>query len=257
MTTTAEQHAAEIEPVIAGAIRLLSDKPGITVADLAAAVVPPREADPAVPPADFPKLPKSIVLTETLKEALRKLPKIFGSVDIATRRTLTQDERTRLTEEAEVVRQLVTALTARKEAISEIMRVHMDVQAEIDHYAASRLAVAPGARYAALATPRDQNGHYLLATSGNPHQVQVGARAWSQEYSSGSAEPKGAELEALHAAGAITRPEYLALTREVRNLDTEKMSAFIRRNPARGLEILRKITRRSDPKSAMYLREVK
>jgi hypothetical protein len=258
MTATDTAPSAELEPVLAGALRLLADKPGSTLAELAGTVVPEPEQQPAQTATGFPDLPAKIELDEAASRALSRLPDVFGGIWLDKRRHLTAIEVDMLTEEARVIRDLAPVLGKRLEAIKEIVRVHMDVQAERDHVVLRQPQVDPQeGTILAPATPRDQHGHYLLAGPKKPHQVQVGNVAWSQEYSSGSASTSLGALNDLLDTGAITRKEYLAMTREARVFDDLGMLAFIRKHPARGLEILRKITRRDSAKSSLYLRDVK
>lgn len=248
----------EVETVLAGALKLLAVKPDAALDDLAAAVVPVPAHIASPVPAGFPDLPGNVNLTQEVRYALRQLPGVFNSVNIGERRSLTQDEVDAITAEAEVMRVIAPVLAGRLEVIKEMIRVHMDVTAEQGgHVASSDLIDPVSGEVIVPATLRDQNGHYLQAAPRQPHQVQSGNKAWSQEYVSGGTSVSGSALIKLYEDGEITRREYLAVTRETRVLDNDKFRAFIRKAPARGLGILRQITARRDPSASLYLRNAK
>ena len=257
MTTVTDTPGADVEPVLAGALALLREQPEITLEDLAAqvavAVVPAVSAE-AQP---FPRLPKEVTLTEEVLAAMKNLPKAWGGVQIKDRRSLTREEIASLTAERVIITMIGSALAAREKTISETMRVHMDVEAEESGVAIPAAKVDPGTgEVIVAATPRDQNGHYLLAVSGSPHQVVSGPVAWSQEWSASAPAPSDGELQAAFEAGEITSEDYNSVTRMVRVFDPIKARGFIRRSPARGLAVLRRITRSGTPKSSLYLRKV-
>jgi hypothetical protein len=248
--------ATDVEPVLAGALALLREKPEITLEDLAAQVAAAIPVTPAPVAKPFPALPNEAVLTEEVLAALKGLPKVWGSVVIKDRRSLTAEEITRITAERLIITQIGAALAARDKAIAETIRVHMDVAAEEAGVAVPKDQLAPDHTVIVAATPRDQNGHYLLAGSQKPHQVPAGPVAWSQEYSAAAPAPSDGELQAAYEAGDISRADYLAVTRQVRVFDPVAARAYIRKVPARGLAVLRRITVGGTPKSSLYLRKV-
>jgi hypothetical protein len=248
--------ATDVDQVLAGALALLDKKPGASVADLAAVVVPPPAVQPVPQAAPFPAIPTPIAMTDEARVALRLLPKAFGSLSLTTRRSLSAAELQTLMAESALLAQIASVLSPRMEEIKEIVRVHMDVDAEergLAHPVDTIDSVD-----AVAATTRDHNGHYLLAAPKQPHQVPVPSAglAWSQQYTSGSATPSLAQLEAALENGEITRAEYLACTREKRVLDEDNLKALINRKPGRGLAILRRITVRSAPNSSLNLRKI-
>lgn len=247
--------ATELDPVLQGALTLLRDKPSVTLTALSEAVVPPPEHVPAAEAVPFPELPAPIPMTAEALAALRRLPKIFGGFDLDERRALTQDELGLLMDETSVISQIAAVLGPRLEQIKETVRVHMDAEAEKSGAAIPADVFGPDGTVIQAATPRDQNGHYLLARPKQGHQVPAGLMAWVQEYRSGSAVPSDDELAAAYENGDITREEYLAFTEPVRAFSPDKARGFIRRNPARGLAILRRITRRKPPTSALAVRK--
>jgi hypothetical protein len=247
----------ELEPVLAGALQLLRDKPDTTLETLAAQVASDLQRVPAPEAPPFPKLPKHVELTDEVKRALKRLPDMFNSVEPETRRPLAQAELDLLTLEQSVISTIGAALIARQEAIKETIRNHMDADAEAKGLAvpADKTDPATGTVIVA-ATPRDQNGHYLLAGPKEPYQVQSGPVLWSQERSAPTPKASDGELQNAFRDGSVTREEYLAVSREVRVLDQEKTRAFIRKAPERGLALLRRITVGGKPKSSLYIREV-
>jgi len=206
-----------------------------TVADLADAVAPAAEPEAL----GFPPLPKPAVLTDQAAQAVSRVSEVFGSFQLPSRRVLTAKELARLTDEAVTLVTAAKPIKARLDVIAETLRVHMDVTAE--------------AAGAGPATERIQaglaKGHYLVAKPGEPYKVPVPGfeEAWEQRYVAGGAAPNPARLLGLEQQGQITHEEYLSLTRETRVFDEEKMASVIRKNAARGIQILGEITERSSP----------
>lgn len=213
-------------------------------------------APPVERPVAFPELPKPPDLTDSAREALDAVPRQFGSFHLTERRALTTAELAKLTAEAQTLSQVVKPLADRLEAIKETVRTHMDVAAET-----AGLAIPAGQSRGGVllreATPRIQGGkaagHYLLAGPATPHKVPVAGfeQEWEQRYTKGKAAPSRAALAALLDEGEITRQEFLAFTRESRQLDTDRIAAFIRKNPARGTAILAAITTRDAPGASL------
>jgi len=255
MTVTSTP-TTDIEPVLAGALQLLRDKPEITLEDLAAEVAAaiPAKVSPEAQP--FPALPRKVAIPGTFTAALQILLDMLNSVELDSRRSLAQTEVDLLTREKNVITAVGTVLAAREKAISEIIRVHMDVAAEEAGVAIPRDQAAPDGTVIVAATPRDQNGHYLLAGPQAPHQVQSGPVAWSQEYGASAPAPSDGELQAAFEGGEITAEDYNSVTRLVRVFDPIKARAYIRKSPARGLSVLRRITRGGTPRASLYLRKV-
>lgn len=246
---------AEIEPVLAGALSLLREKPEADLetlaAKVAAAVAAPLHAE-AEP---FPALPQHTEPSEEFKRAIKQLLAVLNSVEVQTRRSLTQTEIDLLTLEESVISLIAATLKARDASLRETIRHHMDVAAEEAGIAVAKDKLGPDGQVIVAATPRDQNGHYLLAGPQQPHQVQAGPVSWSQEYSASAPVASQIVLDELLAKGEIERPYYMAITRAERVLDTDKLRAFIRKHPLTGLKILRKITVAGKPKASLYLRK--
>lgn len=240
-----------LAPVSDGIIALARDD-RVSLEALAEVLLPAAgpEDQSAVP---FPALPKDVELTPAARAALAKVEDVFGSVSIKDRRSLTEAEVGRISDEAEVLAILEKALKARLEYIREVMRVHMDVAAEESNQA------VPKARRGVSPTPRTPKGHYLLATAQNAWEIAVGGfrKGWQQVYVPGKAvvAPSPDLLHDLREKDLITQREYLAMTRVARPFDPDKMLAFIRKNPSRGPAILRLLTTRDEPNAQVHLPE--
>lgn len=240
----------DLAPVAPGVLAL-ARKPDFSVSELADALVPAAEPGDEAQP--FPALPKHAELTPDVRTALKRVEEVFGSLSLNVRRALTPHELALLTDEVTVLALVKKATEDRIEEAKEIIRVHIDVDGE-----ERGVAVAKGRR-GVKPTQRDRKGHYLLALAQQPFVVAVAgfAKGWRQDYKSGGTKtaPTPAEVQALLDGGVIDRPEYLAVTREVRAFDPDKLTAFIRKNPERGLAILRELTSREEPNSALSLPE--
>ena len=184
------------------------------------------------------------------------LIQFFNSVELNVRRPLTQAEIDKLTAEQLVIALIAGPLGKRHEAIKEIIRVHMDARAEEDGIAVPKDKLGPDGEVIVAATPRDQNGHYLLGAPKQPYQVASGDMAWCQDYKNASAPaPSDAELQQAYEAADIERPVYLAITREVRVFDKAKFMLYLRKEPKKALAALRRITRTGSAQSALGLRK--
>lgn len=187
----------------------------------------------AVPPqvTPQPRPAEPVKITPELKEALRRLPGVFGSVAPTESRKLERAEVERLTEERTVLNLVITALGNRDKDIDEAMRSHMDALAPED-----APVIAEGVA----------KGHKLLASEGEPFEVPVEGYedAWQQRKVRGRAEMSLGLLADLLAAGTITREEFMAVTAQVRVLDEDKIKRAVRKSPARFLSVLKAITLR-------------
>jgi hypothetical protein len=248
--------ATDIEPVLAGVLQLLQEKPDLSLDALAEKVAAPGPAKPSPEAAPFPDLPGHAVLDGEALAVLKNLTKVFNSVEIDKRRALTEKEIVAITAERVMLSQLGAALAARDKIIAETMRVHMDVDAEESGRAVPKDKLGPDGEVIVAATPRDQHGHYLLAGPKEPYQVPAGAVKWSQEFSQSPPTPNDGVLQAAHKGGDIDREDYLAVTRETRVFDPERARAYIRKSPEKGLKVLRRIAVTGPAKSSLYLRKV-
>lgn len=234
MTATDERAAGtakELEQVAPGSLAYVTATTPGAKWDLAKLAGMLREEAPA--PVEPPRIEVTapVKITPELRAALRRLPEVFGSVVPTEPRRLEQVEVDRLTEERDVINQVITALGKRDKDIDESMRHHMDAYAPQD---------------APVITTGVARGHRLLASEGHPFEIPVTGMtdAWQQRRVAGKAELSIGLLADLLAAGSITTAEFNALTIPVRELDEAKIRVATRKSPARFLSILRAITTR-------------
>lgn len=234
MTATTERAAGtakELEQVAPGSLAYVTATTPGAKWDLAKLAGMLRDEAPA--PVEPPRIEATapVRITAELRAALRKLPEVFGSVVPTEPRRLEQAEVDRLTEERDVIAQVITALGKRDKDIDEAVRHHMDALAPAD---------------APVIQTGVARGHRLLAGEGQPFEVPVTGMsdAWQQRRVAGKAELSIGLLADLLADGSITREEFNALTVPVRELDESKIRAATRKSPARFLSILRAVTTR-------------
>lgn len=218
----------ELSPVVKRG-QLALREPKASLASVAAAMLQEApDVEQAVAP--FPAVPKALELTPEVKDALAQVGEVFAAVQPTERRMLTETEVAAVYLERQVVKTVSTALKDREETIKEYVRNHFDVAAEVRGDANPE------------STPRDANGHYVIASLGNPETLHV--EGTNEEFRRSSRTSKagvnGSALLDLYEAGEITRDDYLAFTREVRVFDEEKALKAINADPAR-LEILARL----------------
>lgn len=230
-----------LEPVAPGALaRVKGDKPWTTL-DLADILAGPA---PEFSKADsLPRPAPKVKFTEVLRSALKALPDVFGVVMPDEARALNRHEVKALTDEVTAIDTVLKELSARKEAIKTSIRNHQDHQAQENGLPEGAARVADGAA----------KGHWLLARKGEPFETPVDGYTdcWQQRYVSGSVGVNGSVIFDLWESGSVTREEYLACTSARRRFDEEGLQVLIRRDPARGLAILARMTTRSAPSASI------
>jgi hypothetical protein len=255
MTTTKAPAGTGLAQVAPGLLAQVRGQEPWTVAGLLDKLAGPAEELPAATP--FPDPAPEVKFTDALREALDGIPSQFGKVNAGTRRMLTREELTAVTQEINSIDRLTKALGDRRKIICEMARTHQDVQAENE----GRAVPADVLRKGVLLREATQRvasgvakGHYLIAGPEKPYEtpVQGFVDAWQQRYVKGSTDVSQAKLVELLDKGEITQAEYNACTRAVRILDEDKISLLIKRNPERGLQILKAITTRSAPSASLY-----
>jgi hypothetical protein len=243
MTDTETAGTAVAQQVAEAALARMQDAKPWTVADLAKILAGP--APEIAQDAPFPAAPPKVNITAGLKAALKKLPSVFGVVTPTEHRKLEQDELKRLTEEVVTIETIKTQLGDRLEAAKEAVRHHLDFLA-VEGAADGQelLRVAEGVA----------KGHVIIAKKNAPYKLHVeGAEdPWEQRYVAGKAAVNGSRIPGLEKDGVITHAEALACTREVRVFDEDKLAALIRKNPERGVDILRLLTSVSAPSASLY-----
>ncbi len=207
-------------------------------------------------PTDFPALPEPLTASKEVRDALGTLSKTFQSVTPESRRTLTTEERAAIGTEYEALQKSLKLLTAREEAIKEIVRTHQDVEAEEAGLAFPKDVLHNG-NLVAKATPRDKSGHYILASKGNPQVTEIpGSSAkFSNQFSSGRVTENLKAIEEMYQAGEIDEAAYKAMTVVKRVPDADKIRAYVLKTGK--VSILARIVKRGRDSSALYLRGLK
>lgn len=163
-----------------------------------------------------PPVPKA--LTEEQKEALKRLPDVYGKVVVTADRKLTKQELAALVEERQIVDTLLAPLKARKdESIREVLSNHLDNVLSEEEQAAA---------------VRDAKGHFAVK-----QEVSVEGMAKKVQRSVSGGKPRLdiSHIEELHEQGLIDRKTYLAVTRKPdlpRVLDEVGLHAAIQKNPS-------------------------
>lgn len=241
MTETTQAPAGTaLAQVAEGVLARVQDGKPFTVAELAELMARPAQKLPK--DAEFPAPPAPVRFTDALRRALRALPEVFGKVSPTERRKLEAAEVKALTDEIAAIDGAFSELESRREAIKELIRTHQDYQASEMGVAGERIASGTA------------KGHYLSAKPGEPFTTPVEGYGdcWQQRYVKGKSSQRMTTLEALLADGKITRAEYLGFTSARRDLDEMKIAEYVRRHPARGLEILAAITVQGAPSASLY-----
>lgn len=250
-----------VSTVTAGKIALRNgEKTLLQVAETLIAPPAPLHV-PSTEPEAFPAVPETKVLTAEDKQALLDLPKVFGKVNLETRRTLGEAEIKKVYVEQEVLKRIVKVLAGREDNLKEFVRTHVDVDHEERGMAVKADVLSDDGEVIVEATPRDKSGHYIFATPGNPTRVNIPGtnKAYSLEYNKGRSGEVYIDDNALldlYETGEITREQYLALTRERRVFDERKAEAACAKDEAL-LEVIARVTRRKGetaPGTALNIR---
>lgn len=256
------EQKTEIEPFLAKG--RLAVKEGFRA--VVAAVVEPYRAEVArTESVPFPEVPKPVVLTKEVQDALIRLKDVFAVVQPTERRTLSDEEKTAVQDERDVLKAIAAMIAARDENLKTIIRTHMDVDAEERGIAVPvALVDRETGQVIVEATERDQNGHYVLCGPQRPERVDIPGtnKEWSREYRAGKVEVNTdpAFLLALYDEGTLTREEYLAMTREVRVFDENKaMDAAATKPDLRDgiLKAIHAMTSVGKPGTALFVRNKK
>lgn len=192
-----------------------------------------------------PENPKPVRMTDKLRTALHRLPEVFGRVQPEQRRQLTSDELAEAYAEYEVLKEIDNLLETRREALKEVVRNHMDLIAEAQGLAGE-------------GTPTDKNGHYVVASRGNPERTYIPGTDvdFSREYRSGSPNVSEELFRDLYEQGEISREDFLAFTVEKRVLDNNKIMTSVTKRPEL-LKVLARITVPGRPSTGLYVRKTR
>lgn len=212
----------------------------------------PQEAAPG----DFPELPVPLTASKEIRDALRVLSQTFNSTVVEERRTLTEEEIGKIGREYEALQKVARLLSQREEQVKEIVRTHQDVEAEQKGLAFPRDVKLNG-NLAVRATERDANGHYILASKGNPQETVIPGSTlkFSNQFSSGALKEDLNYINRAFKNGEIDEATYKACTVLKRVPDAEKVKQYVLRTGDVGM--LGNIVRRGRNGSAMYLRALK
>lgn len=220
MTSTQESPVTDIaslgeDPKVAGLVKAgMAEvaKGKISLADLFQSVI--AKPDTTVPDKKPPVPP---ALTEEQKEALKRLPEVYGKVVVTADRSLTAKERAALVEERQTIDTLLAPLKKRKdESIREVLSNDFDNMLSDEEQESARV---------------DAKGHFAV----KQEQPVEGTGLKVQRIVSGGKPNLTIEhVEALHAEGKIDRKTYLAITKKPdlpRVLDESGLHQAIQKDP--------------------------
>lgn len=238
MSETTPSTAVEpvIDPKILDKVRTGS----IAYTDLVKAVAPPPIKPPVaslIPPA---------IITPAQRDALKKLPDVFGSVVPEERRRLEVSEITKILEERGVLKIVEKLIESRVEDIRLTALNHSDVYVEN--------TMKPDE---IEELPRDKDGHYALK-----HKVMGDGDAdecISFEPSAGTSSCTAAALKALSEDpeyGDFTHADYLAMTEQVRVFDDHKAMLLLKKRPEL-VKVIRDATTTGSPSITVTPRKAK
>jgi hypothetical protein len=207
-------------------------------------------------PNDFPELPTPLTASKEIRDALRTLSQTFNGVIVSERRTLTEEEVSKIGKEYEALQAVLSLITDREKQVKEIIRTHQDVDAEEKGLAHPKDVVLNG-NVVAKATERDAKGHYILAAPKNPQETEIpgSTMKFSNQFTSGRVIKDLAAIERAFLAGEIEEKVYRACTVVKRVPDAEKVKAYVLRTS--DTEMLARIVKRGRNSSSMYLRPLK
>lgn len=210
-TLPASEDPKTLELVRQGMEQVVKGK--MDLSDLFQTVV--AKEDPKVPDLKPPVPPK---LTEAQKDALKRLPDVYGKTVVTAVRKLAPAQKAALVEEREVIDEVLGVLEKRKsESIREVLANHMD-QILTDEE-------KEGARH-------DKKGHVALK---HEDPVEGTGKKIQRSVSGGKPRLTIEHVEALHREGLVDRKTYLALTKKPdlpRVLDEEGLHKAIQKDPA-------------------------
>lgn len=201
-------------------IKALGDK-NVSVADIVAMLDEGSMVEAPEPPK------RSLVpptITDEQREALKRLPELYGRVVPEEPRLLEPAELTMIVQERQTIATLLDLLEPRKaDTIRETLACHLDLLLEAD----------PEVDTSTL--PRDKKGHYAVAsevsvegTGLKVKRVPTGGKPFMSD----------ADIQAADMSGDLDHKDYLAITSKPvvapprRRFDEEKARAAIKKDPA-------------------------
>lgn len=227
--------ATDVDPY-AGTVSRLNEGKIVSIADLVSEVAPP----PSVPSAPT-SLPLPAVITDVQRQALERLPEVFGSVVPTERRALTAEESAALREERDVVDDVLKMVSSRKDDITVTVNNHIDCLLE-DEGVPDDVVV-------------NDKGHYVAAK-----RVAAGdGKVWSREVRRPASTIDPAVLRDLAEDPEVpefTHQDYLAMTEQVRVIEENRFMLHLKKNPHL-LEVVARASSTPPPTASIYLRNAK
>jgi hypothetical protein len=229
----------------------LSDAP---IEDLAQELLGGIPQDDA--PTEFPEVPTPLTASKEIRDALKVLSANFNRVTPEGRRSWTDDETTALGTELSAIQQVAKLITAREKQIKELARIHQDVEAEEQGRAFPKDVYLNG-NLVASATPRDANGHYILAAPEVSQDTPVPGTTlrFSNQFVTGKITRDLGAIDRAFAAGEIDERTYKACTVVKRVPDPDRIRTYVLRSGDASL--LARIVKRGRNSCSMYLRPLK
>lgn len=207
-------------------------------------------------PEDFPELPTPLEATEEIRKALRTLSQTFNKVTVSDRRTLSTEELAQIGVEYEAIQKVIKLIKTREDQVKEIVRTHQDVEAE-EQGQAFPYDITRHGKVIAEATPRDANGHYLLAAKGTPNDLAIPGTTlkFSNQFSSGRTTENLGAIEQMFLNGEITEAAYKEMTITRRVPDADRIKSYVIRTGE--VSILSRIVKKGRDSQSLYLRPLK
>lgn len=207
-------------------------------------------------PTEFPALPAPLNAPKEIRDALKTLSRAFNGTVVTERRSMNEEEKAAIGEEYEALKGVLALLAEREEQIKEIVRTHQDVEAEEKGLAFPRDVVLNG-NVVAKATPRDKDGHYILASKGNPQKTEIpgSTMVFSNQFASGRVIKNLGWIEEAYVSGEIDEATYKACTVTKRVPTAERVRQYVLKSGR--TDLLAKVVKRGANHSSMYLRPLK
>ncbi len=234
------------EQAQAALLRALAE--GVSLSDLLGQFGTGLVPEPTRPkPETAPELTPDQV--EAAVSAVERAAKLYGAVNPSEARELTGEELVALFDERSAIDALERALAVfalrKAKTIRNTVNIHLDRRDERTG------AVRPDAVGDKPATPRDENGHYLVRSQ---DEIPGTGKVFRRELRGGQAELDSGLLAAAEVAGAISHEDYLALTKPARVVDPDKVRAALAKNPALFAKLARHATKTAPVTGAVYVR---
>lgn len=186
-------------------------------------------------------VPAVAQITNRQREALERLPQVFGQVVPQERRTLQPAEVSALVEEKETLAELKKLYESRQEGIRHTIFNHLDLEVEA--------ALGEGQE----PPPRCKDGHY--AAKGEVRATPTAGKKFTREVRTGQPVLDVDELRRVVDDPEVEfdHDDFLEMTTQTRVVDENKVMLALKRNPNL-IHAVRRATKMGDPTAALYLR---